>query len=68
MDLLKTGIQEMHFYLHVLFQFRKDMSYNIHACFINYQKAFDTITHEKRTEFLVGTEMEDKDPRMIRKP
>lgn len=55
------GTREAIFSLQVLFQRASDVNQNIYACFIDYQKAFDNVKHDKLIEILdnnVGVEKE----------
>uniref|UniRef100_A0A8D8Z4U1 Craniofacial development protein 2 n=1 Tax=Cacopsylla melanoneura TaxID=428564 RepID=A0A8D8Z4U1_9HEMI len=61
-----VGTRDALFSLQVLFQRCRDMNCNIYTCFIDYQKAFDKIQHQKMMEVLQNTGMDDKDLRIIR--
>lgn len=61
-----VGTRDALFCLQVLFQRCRDMNCNIFACFIDYEKAFDRVQHEKMMEVLRNTGMDDKDLRIIR--
>jgi len=41
------GTREAIFSLQVLFQRARDVDQNIYACFIDYQKAFHNVKHDK---------------------
>jgi len=51
------GTRDVLFCLQVLFQRCRDMNCDIFACFIDYQKAFDRIKHEKMIDVLKNTGM-----------
>ena len=60
-----VGTREALFSIQVLFQRCRDMNYDIYACFIDYQKAFDRVQHYKMIEVLKNVGIDDKDLRII---
>uniref|UniRef100_A0A8D8Q762 Craniofacial development protein 2 n=1 Tax=Cacopsylla melanoneura TaxID=428564 RepID=A0A8D8Q762_9HEMI len=61
-----VGTRDALFSLQVLFQRCRDVNCDIYACFVDYQKAFDRIRHEKMIEILKTIGMDGKDLRIIR--
>lgn len=59
------GTREALFSIQVLFQRCRDVNCEIYACFIDYQKAFDRVKHQKMVEILKGIGLDDKDLRII---
>lgn len=59
------GTREAIFCLNVLTQQCRDMNVDIYACFIDYQKAFDCVNHEKLIEILQATRVDYRDIRII---
>lgn len=49
------------FRLHVLIQRARDVNHNVYACFIDYQKAFDKVEHDKLIKILKVTGIDDQD-------
>jgi len=60
-----VGTGEALFSIQVLFQRCRDMNCDIYTCFVDYQKAFDKVQHQKMIQVLKGTGMDDKDLRII---
>uniref|UniRef100_A0A8D8SXR8 Craniofacial development protein 2 n=1 Tax=Cacopsylla melanoneura TaxID=428564 RepID=A0A8D8SXR8_9HEMI len=60
------GTRDALFSVQVLFQRCRDMNCNIFACFIDYQKAFDKVKHNKMMEVLQDSGMDGKDLRIIK--
>uniref|UniRef100_A0A8D8VL77 Craniofacial development protein 2 n=2 Tax=Cacopsylla melanoneura TaxID=428564 RepID=A0A8D8VL77_9HEMI len=60
------GTRDALFSIHVLFQRCRDMNCNIYACFIDYQKAFDRVKHNKMIEILQDSGIDGKDLRIIK--
>jgi len=46
------GKREVIFSLKVLIQKARDVNHDVYACFIDYQKAFDRVKHDKLLEIL----------------
>jgi hypothetical protein len=59
------GIREAIFSLQVLFQRARDVNQNIYACFIDYQKAFDNVKHNKLIKILDNVGVDKGDLRII---
>jgi len=59
------GTREAIFSLQVLFQRTRDVNQNIYACFIDYQKAFDNLNHDKLIEILDNVGVDKGDLRTI---
>lgn len=59
------GTREALFSIQVLFQRCRDMNCDIYACFIDYQKAFDRVKHQRIAEILENIGLDDKDLRII---
>ena len=59
------GTREALFSIQVLFQRCKDMSCDVYACFIDYQKAFDRVQYQKTVEVLQNIGLDDRDVRVI---
>lgn len=61
-----TGTREALFCIQVLFQRCRDMNCDIHACFIDYQKAFDRVKHDKLIEIMKKIGIDNKDLQIIK--
>lgn len=59
------GTREALFSIQVLFQRARDVNHDIFACFIDYQKAFDKVQHDKMMEILESIGLEKQDLRII---
>lgn len=59
------GTREALFTLQVLIQRCRDVNKDVYACFIDLEKAFDKIKHEKMMTILQTTGVDDKDIRII---
>ena len=59
------GTRDAIFAIQVLFQRCRDVNTDIHACFIDYKKAFNTVKHEKLLEILKRTGVPDAELRII---
>jgi hypothetical protein len=59
------GTREALFATNVLIQRCRDMNTDIYACFIDYQKAFDTVRHSKMIEILISAGIDKRDIRII---
>jgi len=60
-------VQEKHYMLSMFIQRCQDITVDIFACFIDYQKAFNMVQHEKLIEVLNFTDIDKKDIRIISK-
>lgn len=60
-----VGTREALFSIQVLFQRCRDVNCDVYACFIDYQKAFDRVQHQKMTDTLRNIGLDDKDLRII---
>lgn len=60
-----TGTREALFCTQVLIQRCRDVSCDVHICFIDYQKAFDRVKHQKLIKILRKIGIDDKDLRII---
>uniref|UniRef100_A0A8D8Y176 Craniofacial development protein 2 n=3 Tax=Cacopsylla melanoneura TaxID=428564 RepID=A0A8D8Y176_9HEMI len=60
-----VGTREALFSVQVLFQKCRDVSCDVYACLIDYQKAFDRVKHEKMIEILKKTGIDGKDLKII---
>jgi len=47
-----VGTREAIFSLQVLIQRARDVNHDVYACFIDYQKAFDRVKHDKLIKIL----------------
>lgn len=61
-----VGTRDALFSIQVLFQRCRDVNCDIFACFIDYEKAFDKIQHEKMMQILKDTGIDGKNLRIIR--
>ena len=59
------GTREALFSIQVLIQRCRDVSVDVYACFIDYQKAFDRVKHNKLVEILLELGLDGKDVRII---
>lgn len=59
------GTREALFAVQVLFQRCRDVNCDIYVCFIDYQKAFDRVKHDKLMSILELVGLDDKDLRII---
>lgn len=59
------GTREALFSMQVLVQRCRDVSVDVFACFIDYEKAFDTIQHGKLIEILKKLNLDERDIRII---
>ena len=59
------GTREALFILNVLIQRALDVNCDVFACFIDFEKAFDTVNHNKLVETLHRLGLDDKDVRII---
>jgi len=59
------GTREAIFNLQVLFQRARDVNQKIYACFIDYQKAFDNVKHDKLIKILDNVGVDKGDLRII---
>ena len=59
------GTREALFSVQVLVQRCRDVNVDVHLCFIDFEKAFDKIKHQKLLDILLNTGMDDKDIRII---
>ena len=59
------GTRDALFATQVLFQRCRDVNCDVHVCLIDYQKAFDTVNHEKLIGILRSIGLDDKDLRII---
>lgn len=60
-----VGTREALFSINVLLQRCRDMNVDVHACFIDYRKAFDTVRHGKMVEILKKIGIDKRDVRII---
>lgn len=60
-----VGTREAVFSLNVLTQRCRDMNVDVYACFIDYQRAFDCVSHEKLIRILRRTGIDEGDLRII---
>lgn len=60
-----VGTREALFSVQVLVQRCRDFDCDVHTCFIDYQKAFDNVQHDKLMEILKNIGLEDNDRRII---
>ncbi|RZF39012.1 hypothetical protein LSTR_LSTR014708 [Laodelphax striatellus] len=60
-----VGTREALFGIQVLFQRCRDVNCDVYACFIDYQKAFDRVQHQKLADILRNIGLDDKDIRII---
>lgn len=60
------GTREALFSLQVLAQRCRDVGVDVFACFIDYEKAFDTVRHDKLIDVLVQLGLDGRDVRIIR--
>uniref|UniRef100_A0A8D9EQ38 Craniofacial development protein 2 n=1 Tax=Cacopsylla melanoneura TaxID=428564 RepID=A0A8D9EQ38_9HEMI len=60
-----VGTREALFSVQVLFQKCRDVSCDVYACLIDYQKAFDRVKHEKIIEILEKTGIDKRDLKII---
>uniref|UniRef100_A0A8D9EV91 Craniofacial development protein 2 n=1 Tax=Cacopsylla melanoneura TaxID=428564 RepID=A0A8D9EV91_9HEMI len=60
-----VGTREALFSVQVLFQKCRDVSCDVYACLIDYQKAFDRVKHEKMIEILKQTGIDNRDLKII---
>ncbi|KAL1446457.1 hypothetical protein WDU94_005636 [Cyamophila willieti] len=59
------GTREALLCLNVLVQKARDLKKNVYLCFIDFEKAFDRVSHVKLLETLKETTLDDKDIRII---
>lgn len=59
------GTREALFSIEVLVQRSRDVNSDVFLCFIDFEKAFDRVRHEKMIEVLRTTGIDDKDLRII---
>ena len=43
-----------------------EMQKDVYLCFIEYEKAFDTVRHQEMLRMLAGLEVDEKDLRVIK--
>ena len=60
-----VGTREALLAINVLTQRCRDMNVDIHACFIDYRKAFDMVKHDKMIEILSSLGVDKRDLRAI---
>lgn len=60
------GTREALFAVQVLFQRCRDVNCDIYVCFIDYQKAFDRVKHDKLMTLMQEIGIDNKDLRIIR--
>jgi len=59
------GTRDALYSLNVLVQRAWDVNHNVYACFIDFQKAFDRVNHQKLIGILQNSVIDDKDIRII---
>uniref|UniRef100_A0A8D8M2B6 Craniofacial development protein 2 n=1 Tax=Cacopsylla melanoneura TaxID=428564 RepID=A0A8D8M2B6_9HEMI len=59
------GTREALFAINILIQKSLDVNKDIYACFIDFEKAFDKVQHEKLKQILVGKNINSKDIQII---
>lgn len=59
------GTREGLFSVQVLIQRCRDINKTVYACFIDFEKAFDKVKHQKMLDILKNTGLDDKDIRII---
>lgn len=59
------GTREAIFSLQVLIQRCRDVSQDVHICFIDFSKAFDNVRHDKLIQILKTSNIDEKDIRVI---
>ncbi|XP_044750612.1 uncharacterized protein LOC123310952 [Coccinella septempunctata] len=59
------GTREALFSLNVLAQRCRDMNVDVYACFIDYRKAFDCVSHEKMMQILRETGIDEQDLHVV---
>lgn len=60
------GTREALFSIQVLIQRCRDMSTDVYACFLDYQKAFDCVDHGKLINILQNMNLDGRDVRIIK--
>lgn len=60
------GTREALFALNVLLQKCRDQRKDIFVCFVDFEKAFDRVQHDKLIQILKNTGIDDKDVRIIK--
>lgn len=60
------GTREALFGMNLLLQKCRDQRKDVFACFIDYEKAFDRIQHDKLIDILQGVGIDDRDIRIIK--
>lgn len=60
------GTREALFGINVLLQRCKDVNKDVYLCFLDYNKAFDTVRHEKLLSILNDLNLDNRDIRLIR--
>lgn len=59
------GTREALFSLQILVERCRDVNVDVYLCFVDYEKAFDRVQHEKLLEILTKIGLDDKDVRII---